>query len=65
MDKSIWWSQELRRPGQRRQSAPSRWAPFWKALIGFSAVLALMSAVLYADIWLRQENLVEAVAAGD
>jgi hypothetical protein len=36
-----------------------------KVLLGFSAVLALTSAVLYADIGLRHENSVGAIVSGD
>jgi hypothetical protein len=36
-----------------------RWMGFLKIFVGFSAVLALMSAVLYAEVWLAQEESVE------
>jgi hypothetical protein len=56
MEKDDWWSHALKRPGAPRRM-PVRWTQLGKAMVGFGAILALMSALLYADVWLRQEQV--------
>ena len=62
------WPRDLMRPDRPRSETLSktlRWAAFGKALLAIGAVLALMSAVLYAETRLPQEYLMEeTMAAG-
>jgi hypothetical protein len=48
-----------------RRDAQLRWKAAFKTLLGFSAVLAVMSAVLFADISPRSQTLVEFVASDE
>ena len=48
-----------------RQLGPWRWTDFIKLLLGYSAVLALMSAVLYSDVWPAPKNVTETAQSGE
>ncbi len=62
LDKGVVWPREAGRHGQR---PPVRWLQLGKALVGFGAVIAVMSGLLYADVWLKQESRINTIVSID
>lgn len=51
MSNEDWWSRQIIIPGQRRKD-------FLKCILAFAAGVSLTSAILYAEIKPKQNNLI-------